>query len=104
MGFEPTWACAQRHLKPPLIPFSNGRKLPASYLADSGGGTRSRPECAVPRTGRARQNLGTGAAASTISAASSFVSTDGGEPSSGFWAVSFMQATAMTPTSAAAIE
>ncbi len=26
MGFEPTWASAQRHLKPPLIPFSNGRQ------------------------------------------------------------------------------
>lgn len=49
------------------------------------------------------QNFGSGVWDWTSSAASSFVSTDGGEPSSGCCAVSFMHATAITPTSAAAI-
>lgn len=48
------------------------------------------------------QNLGTCAWLSTISAASSAVATDGGEPASGRRAVSFMHATETTPTRAAA--
>lgn len=56
-----------------------------------------------PRGGAPRplQNLGTGAWLSTRRAASSGVATEGGEPSSGRRAVSFMHATETTPTSAA---
>lgn len=49
------------------------------------------------------QNFGSGVCAATSSSASAVVSTDGGELTSGLLAVSFMQATAITPTSAAAI-
>lgn len=56
-----------------------------------------------PWPGGAGQNFGSGLWAWTSSAASSSVSTDGGEPASGLFAVSFMQATAITPTRAAAI-
>lgn len=72
MGFEPTWACAQRHLKPPLIPFSNGRQLPASYLAGRCGGTRTGLRCtgswppATPSAPCARNRMAVGAQQSQV--------------------------------------
>lgn len=97
-----------------MSPSLPGRAFVASYgvtkrLSDRHvrNAERPAPDCggrAVPWRRVRGQNLGVGAWDSTISAASSFVSTEGGEPDSGFLAVSFMQATAMTPTTAAAME
>jgi len=61
------------------------------------GGKRYGPWCGVG------QNFGSGLWAWTSSAASSSVSTEGGEPARGWLAVSFMQTTAITPTRAAAM-
>lgn len=58
---------------------------------------------AVRGDGVRDQNFGSGACAAHSPAAFASVPTDGGEPSSGCWAVSFMQATAITPTRAATI-
>lgn len=70
------------------------RKGPYRFLDRSGTG---------PSVRVLRQNFGSGDCAWTSSAASSGVSTEGGEPSRGLLAVSFMQATETTPTRAAAI-
>ncbi len=63
---------------------------------------RRKPPAMLPARGPP-QNFGSGACARTSSAASAFVATDGGEPHSGCWAVSFMQATVTMPISVAAI-
>lgn len=102
-----------------MFPSAPGRTFAASYgktncLSESyvryptRCGT-ARPVSVVTEAGRAvpleffGQNFGSGVWEAASSAASSSVSTDGGEPARGFWAVSFMQATAITPTRAAAI-
>lgn len=56
-----------------------------------------------PLKGDGGQNFGSGVWDATSSSASSLVSTEGGDPSRGLFAVSFMQATAITPTTAAPI-
>jgi hypothetical protein len=77
-------------------PLPGSRSPPAGPV---GASSRTAPgESAGPR-----QNRGAGARSSTMAAASASLCTDGGEPSSGCRAVSFMQATATTPTRAAAI-
>lgn len=98
-------------LFPMSCPLRPGRAFAAPYgvtnrLSDSHARipvrTRNGPFLRGGRKG-AGQNFGSGACDWTSSAASSSVSTDGGEPISGCWAVSFMQATAIRPTRAAAI-
>lgn len=98
-----------------MSPSASGRTFAASYGATnrlSDGHVQNamrygRARTALWRYGPFRgdvcQNFGSGLCAWTSSAASSSVSTEGGEPARGWLAVSFMQATAITPIRAAAI-
>lgn len=74
---------------------------PCSPRACRTTGSGEAPGGPVLRERWARQNFGSGDWALTSSAASASDSTDGGEPSSGLFAVSFMARTATTPTAAA---
>ncbi len=74
---------------------------PCSPCACRTTGRGEAPGGPVLRERWARQNFGSGDWALTSSAASASDSTDGGEPSSGLFAVSFMARTATTPTAAA---
>jgi hypothetical protein len=94
------------------------KTLPLPDLAQSAGGTKAVDPAFVQvrdeaesscggvspaRAGDPDQKRGSWACSWASSAASSGVATEGGEPSRGCWAVSFMHRTAITPTIAAAV-
>lgn len=107
---------SSRVYRTPTFPSASGRSFAASYGVTnrlSEFHVRYPTRCGTARTARGErygpwpvgvgQNFGSGVWAWTSSSASAVVSTDGGDPASGLFAVSFMQATAITPTRAAAI-